>query len=60
LPVYAEIAAGDVEVGHLVVAEELVRVAGGHVEGVVDFETPGAALDGFVGRLFGEVTKLRY
>jgi len=33
-----------------------VRVAGGHEEGFVDFETPGAALDRAVGGEAGEVS----
>ncbi len=33
-----------------------MRVAGGHEEGFVDFETPGAALDRAVGGEAGEVS----
>ncbi len=32
-----------------------MRVRGGHEKGGVDFETPGAALDGAGGGKFGEV-----
>jgi len=41
--------AGEGEVGVLVVAVLFVGVAGRHEEGFVNFETPGAALDGAVG-----------
>ena len=54
LPVDALVAAGEGEVGGLEVAVVFVGVAGGHVEGLVDFEAPGTALDGFVGGHFGE------
>ena len=47
--------AGEGEGGELVAAEGFVRVAGGHEEGGVDFETPAAALDGPGGGHFGEV-----
>lgn len=43
------------EVGVLVEAVLLVRVAGGHEERGVYFEAPGAALDGAGGGEFGEV-----
>ncbi len=56
LPVDAEVDAGQGEVGDLEGAEVLVGVAGGHEEGLVDFEAPGAALDGLVGREAGEVS----
>lgn len=49
LPVDAEMDAGEGKVGDLEGAEVLVRVAGRHEEGFVDFETPGSALDGAVG-----------
>lgn len=39
----------------LEVAVGFVRVAGGHEEGLVDLEAPGAALDGAGGGEFGEV-----
>lgn len=42
------------KLGGLEVAVFLVRVPGGHVEGLVDFEAPGAALDGLEGRHFRE------
>ena len=48
--------AGEGEVGHLVGAEVSVGVVGGHEEGGVDFEAPGAALDGSVWREAGEVS----
>ncbi len=48
--------AGEGKGGELVVAALLVRVAGGHEEGLVDFETPGAALNGPVGGEAGEVS----
>ena len=56
LPVDAEVDAGEGQVQHLQAAEVLVRVAGGHEEGLVDFEAPGSALDGAVGREAGEVS----
>lgn len=49
LPVNAEMDAGDGEVGDLEGAEIFVGVARGHEEGGIDFEAPGAALDGAVG-----------
>lgn len=55
LPVDAQVDAGEGERGELVGAVEFVGVAGGHEEGGVDFETPGAALDGAVGGEAGEV-----
>ncbi len=55
MPVYAQMDAGEGEGGGLCRAEGFVRVAGGHEEGFVDFETPGAALDGAVGGEAGEV-----
>ncbi len=58
LPVDAEVDAAEGQVGDLVGAEVLVRVTGGHEEGFVDFETPGAALDGAVGGEVGEVSGL--
>ena len=54
LPVDAEVDAGEGKVGDLEGAEVLVGVAGGHEEGLVDFETPGAALDGLVRGQVGE------
>lgn len=48
--------ARDGEGGELVEAVLFVGVAGGHEEGFVDFETPGAALDGAVGGEAGEVS----
>lgn len=56
LPVDAEVDAGEGEVGLLVGAEVSVGVAGGHEEGSVDFEAPGAALDGSVWGEAGEVS----
>lgn len=56
LPVHAEVDAVEGQGGQLVVAESLVRVARGHEEGFVDFEAPGAALDGAVGGEAGEVS----
>lgn len=55
LPVDAQVAGGEGEGGGLGCAVVGVRVAGGHEEGLVDFEAPGAALDGFVRGHFGEV-----
>lgn len=55
LPVDAEVDAGEGEVGDLEGAEVFVRVAGGHEEWGVDFEAPGAALDGAVGWEMGKV-----
>ena len=59
LPVDAEVdAVGFVlEEGRLGEAEGFVRVAGGHEEGGVDFETPGATLDWAGGGEFGEETR---
>lgn len=56
LPVHAQIAAREIESGGLLAAVCFVGVAGRHVEGRVDFEAPGAALDGLIGGLFGEVS----
>lgn len=42
--------------GELDLAVFLVGIAGGHEERGVDFEAPGAALDGAGGGEFGEVT----
>lgn len=56
LPVDAEVDAGEGEVGQLMAAEVGVRVAGGHEERGVDFEAPGAPLDGSVGGQAGEVS----
>lgn len=56
LPVDAEVDAGDGEVGDLEGAEVFVGVTGGHEEGFVDFEAPGAALDRAVGREVREVS----
>lgn len=55
LPVDAEMDAGEGKVGDLEGAEVLMGVAGRHEEGSVDFEAPGAALDGTVGWQVGEV-----
>lgn len=48
--------AGEGEVGLLVGAEVAVGVARGHEEWGVDFEAPGAALDGSVCGEAGEVS----
>ena len=55
LPVHAQVNAREGEIGDLAGAEVFVRVAGGHEERSVDFEAPGAALDGVVGEETGEV-----
>ena len=57
LPVDAEVDAREIQVGGLEIAVFLVGVAWGHVEGLVDFEAPGAALDGFAGGHFGEESR---
>ena len=49
-------AAGEGEGGGWGGAGGFVGVAGGHEEGGVDFEAPGAALDGAVGGEAGEVS----
>ena len=56
LPVDAEMDAGEGKVGDLEGAEVFVRVARGHEERSVDFEAPGAALDGAEGWKVGEVS----
>lgn len=48
--------AGDGEVVHLNGTEAFVRVARRHKKGFVDFETPGAALNGAVGGKMGEIS----
>ena len=55
MPVYAEVDTREGEGLVLVAAKGFVRVAGGHEERGVDFETPGAALDGLGGIPFCEV-----
>lgn len=57
LPVDAQVDAGEGEGGGGELGEAVlfVWVAGRHEEGVIDFETPGAALDGAGGGEFGEV-----
>ena len=55
LPVDAQVHARDVVPRVLGVAQLFVRVPGRHEERFVDFETPGAALDGFVRGFLGEV-----
>lgn len=54
MPVDAQVCAQEREVGGLEVAVFLVRVAGRHVQRLIDFETPGAALDRLGGGHFGE------
>ena len=48
--------AGEGKIGNLKRAEVLVGITGGHEEGGVNFETPGAALDGALGLEAREVS----
>nr|POE59018.1 hypothetical protein CFP56_24288 [Quercus suber] len=57
LPVDAQMAAVEGVGGILGVAEVHVGIAGRHEERGVDLEAPGAALDGLLDRLLGEVAR---
>ena len=56
MPVDAQVDAGERKGRGLREAEGFVGVGGGHEEWGVDFEAPGAALDGARGGEFGEVS----
>lgn len=56
LPVDAQVDAREGQGGGLGEPEGFVRVRGRHEERGVNFESPGAALDGAGGREFGEVS----